>query len=246
MSRVDTDEEPWVAPMDAVADALQDLYEGLDSDKHVEDYLNRLCLHAIELVPDAEMASVTALSRRGAPYTVAQTSKAVEEIDRLQYSAGSGPCLDAARMQEIVAAGSPAALRRWPEFALQAQRYGVTSFLSVPLPELRPGIQGGSVNLYSTQDDGFRELHASLMNLFTTAAGYAIMSAERYRDARTFAQQLEQALDSRATIDQAKGVLMALHSIDADDAFRMLAATSQRTNRKVREIADELLHRLFI
>jgi AmiR/NasT family two-component response regulator len=46
---------------------------------------------------------------------------------------------------------------------------------------------------------------------------------------------------SRAVIDQAKGVLMAVHGVDADGAFAMLAETSQRSNTKVRVVAEELL-----
>jgi AmiR/NasT family two-component response regulator len=42
-------------------------------------------------------------------------------------------------------------------------------------------------------------------------------------------------------IDQAKGVLMAVHGVDADGAFAMLAETSQRSNTKVRVVAEELL-----
>ena len=79
------------------------------------------------------------------------------------------------------------------------------------------------------------------MNLFTTAAGYAIGSTERYRGARQLALQLERALDSRAVIDQAKGVLMAVHGVDADGAFAMLVETSQRTNTKLRAVAEDLL-----
>ena len=55
------------------------------------------------------------------------------------------------------------------------------------------------------------------------------------------ALQLERALDSRAVIDQAKGVLMAVHGVDADAAFAMLVDRSQRTNTKLRAVAEDLL-----
>ncbi|MEU4060775.1 MULTISPECIES: ANTAR domain-containing protein [Rhodococcus] len=54
-------------------------------------------------------------------------------------------------------------------------------------------------------------------------------------------RNFERALDSRAVIDQAKGVLMAVHGVDADGAFAMLVETSRRTNTKVRVVAEELL-----
>jgi hypothetical protein len=56
--------------------------------------------------------------------------------------------------------------------------------------------------------------------------------------------QLETALRSRPVIEQAKGMLMLLHRCDDDGAFRMLIAASQSTNRKLREIATELVTHL--
>ena len=53
--------------------------------------------------------------------------------------------------------------------------------------------------------------------------------------------QLNKAMDSRAAIEQAKGVLMATMRIGPDAAFDVLVAASQRENRKLREIAERLV-----
>lgn len=55
--------------------------------------------------------------------------------------------------------------------------------------------------------------------------------------AQRTAEQLREALDSRAIIDQAKGILMALRQISAEEAFALLVEQSQRENVKVREVA---------
>ncbi len=55
-------------------------------------------------------------------------------------------------------------------------------------------------------------------------------------------RHLRRALATRPTIDQAKGILMAQHGCTADEAFAMLAAASQRTNRKVSDIAAGMIH----
>ena len=49
------------------------------------------------------------------------------------------------------------------------------------------------------------------------------------------------AMASRASIEQAKGVLMAQRGIDADAAFALLATTSQDTNVKLREVAAQVI-----
>jgi AmiR/NasT family two-component response regulator len=56
-------------------------------------------------------------------------------------------------------------------------------------------------------------------------------------------QQLQEALTSRAVIDQAKGVLMGQHGVGADEAFNLLRRQSQPENRKLRELAQEIVER---
>lgn len=52
---------------------------------------------------------------------------------------------------------------------------------------------------------------------------------------------VQRALSQRAPIEQAKGMLMAIHRITADAAFALLVDRSQGTNRKLRDIAQELV-----
>ncbi len=51
-------------------------------------------------------------------------------------------------------------------------------------------------------------------------------------------------MKSRATIDQAKGVLMGAQRCSSDEAFQILVRASQRENRKLREIAEDLVNRV--
>jgi AmiR/NasT family two-component response regulator len=73
--------------------------------------------------------------------------------------------------------------------------------------------------------------------------------AERKRYANTVLElrelvaQLQDALANRAVIEQAKGMIMAQSRCTSDQAFDVLRRASQRTNRKVRDIATELVSR---
>ena len=55
-------------------------------------------------------------------------------------------------------------------------------------------------------------------------------------------EHLERALATRTVIGQASGILIERHNIPADDAFRMLVTASSVTNRKLRDIAADLVH----
>ena len=54
-------------------------------------------------------------------------------------------------------------------------------------------------------------------------------------------QSLQGAFGRRAVIEQAKGILMATKGVSADRAFELLREHSQRTGRKLAEVADSVI-----
>src|SRR5262249_12096636 len=94
---------------------------------------------------------------------------------------------------------------------------------------------------YGLQHHGFRELDGQLLALYTTAVKAVLRSVRRYHDARGMTEQLRSALTSRAVIDQAKGILMAVHNIDAERAVGGLVTQGQRDNVKLRDLATRLV-----
>ncbi|HEX2075723.1 MAG TPA: ANTAR domain-containing protein [Geodermatophilus sp.] len=62
-----------------------------------------------------------------------------------------------------------------------------------------------------------------------------------YASTVTLAGDRQKALDSRAVIDQAKGILMREHHCSADAAFDRLVRQSNASNRKLREVAQEIV-----
>ena len=66
--------------------------------------------------------------------------------------------------------------------------------------------------------------------------------AERYaRDAAANAKNLQIALQSSRHIGSAIGILMCLHKITQDEAFELLRLASQRRNRKLRDLALDVI-----
>jgi hypothetical protein len=83
------------------------------------------------------------------------------------------------------------------------------------------------------------ELRAQAAELREERAHYRNMLEEL----RSLAENLERALESRAGIEQAKGVVMALRGCTPDEAFDALRVVSQRTNRKLAVVAAEVVER---
>jgi GAF domain-containing protein len=227
-----------VKRLDEVTSHLADLAEVLAGEEDLGRVLQQSVDQVVSALPGADMVSVTVLhSDEG--QTVAASSERVWNIDQDQYAAGDGPCLEAARTRQVVRTGVAGAERRWPQFARSARAAGVESYLSCPLIIGEEFV--GSLNLYSEEPHGFADFDVALLRLYVTAACGAIASARLYARARDLADQLSQALDSRAVIDQAIGVLIALTGATADQALAELSRQSQNTNVKLRDVAARLV-----
>ncbi|MFE9750211.1 ANTAR domain-containing protein [Saccharothrix saharensis] len=229
--------EGLVQRLDDVTGAVEGLSEVLDQEEDLAVILDRICGRVVRAVPRCRHGERGPAGRRRSGDRAATRRR--RRTWTSQYRAAEGPCLHAARSGEVVHARAAEVRDRWPAFGEQAAGSGVACFLAVPLcvDEDTPG----SLNLYSEQADGFRALDVALLELYTTAAEAALRNARRYVRVREHAAQLRQALTSRAVIDQAKGVVMAVHRVTADEAFAMLVDRSQRENVKLRDFAERFI-----
>ena len=184
--------------------------------------------HVAELARDgiaaADYAAVTTL-RDGTPETTVATDPMMAEIDRAQYEADSGPCLDAFRSGEVLRMDSTEDDERWPDFGRAAAAHGVHSTLSLPLIVAGDGI--GALNLYSRRPRAFSTADESEGVRFAEPAAVLLANAYLFWQAHDLAQNLETALASRAVIEQAKGILMGQQGVDAEAAFDLLRRASE-------------------
>ncbi len=227
--------------LDELTAAMADLTGALETEPAEAEILEAVCAEAVRAIPGADMASITSI-RDGEPTTAAFTDERAVEIDRAQYAAGAGPCLQAAESGEIVRVPLATAGTAWPEFTTRAHELGVGSYLAAPLRVDER--LSGALNLFGYGDHGFAETDSQLLHLFTTVVSFGLRTTRRYHQARQRAAGLEAAMQSRAVIEQAKGILMAVHRISADDAMKRLVTESQRTNVKLRDVATRFVEEL--
>lgn len=224
------------AGFDAGREALRRFLAG-------EDDLNtlhtKIALIATETVPGADFASVTML-KFGKLSTPACTHKTAKLLDEKQYELGDGPCLAAMRHRGLEHV-STASEERWPAFVSAAAENGVLAAMSVPLGNHETVV--GALNLYSQSTAGYDDGACDVACTFADQLGVAVASATLYAESFELAHQLQQAMESRAVIEQAKGILMAAQRCSADEAFDILVRASQNQNRKLRAIATEIVER---
>ncbi|HEX3621991.1 MAG TPA: GAF and ANTAR domain-containing protein [Acidimicrobiales bacterium] len=228
---------------DPRANALRALARFVVADSRIGDTLLRVSEITTEAMPSAELAGISLLSDAGKPTTAIFTDTSAPEIDAGQYESGRGPCLDAWRTQKVVRIDDmDLASDDYPEFVKAAEAHGVKSTLSLPLVVGERGI--GALNLYARVADGFSKDDESLGVDLAAAAAIVLANASDYWQASELSEQLTQAMQSRAVIEQAKGMLMAQSpNLDADGAFDLLRRASQRENVKLRDIAQRIVER---
>ncbi|HRW39196.1 MAG: GAF and ANTAR domain-containing protein [Acidimicrobiales bacterium] len=177
----------------------------------------------------------------GVTDTLVFTDPAISDIDRAQYEAGDGPGLAAIREGEPVLVDSTIASRRFRTFCRAAVSHGVGSVASFPLVADEAPI--GSVNHYAPSEAAFEPATIEAAERFAHQASILVANAQAYWDARSRSEHLRRAMDSRATIEQAKGIIMARTGCDDEGAFDLLRQQSQAENRKLREVAEGIVRR---
>jgi len=223
---------------DELTSAMSELASLLVDEDDLPGMLDRVAGLAARSIPDCDSAGVTLLAG-DEPITAAASDERTLAVDLAQYKVGDGPCLQAYRTRSVQRVAVESAMHRYPDFAFAAREAGIRSFLASPLLVRGDGI--GSLNLYSADSHGFASLDEAVVVLFAAQAAVAVANSRMYQSARTLSAQLEIAMSSRAVIEQAKGVVMAVKAVDEDTAFDLLRRTSQAENRKLRQIALDVV-----
>jgi len=176
------------------------------------------------------------------PMTVAASDEAAARVGEAQYAMGEGPCLEAIALGDAIHVRDQQTDDRWSGYRQAALDRGVRSSLSLPLFVDDAAV--GALNLYDRHGpDGFDADGQKRAQVFAAQAATALALDHQLRRHERTSDQVAAALRSRATIDQALGILMAQEKCDADTAFNLLRMHSQTTNQKLRDVATRLVER---
>ena len=218
-------------PDDAALQAVAAITRLPVGEASTHDLLAGLARLAVQAVAGADWASVV-LGDPGAPADTASDSEVAQRADGAQWAAHAGPCLLAWRGASVVRVEDLRTDVRWP--ALHA--LPVRSVLAVPV--LLEGTAAGVLNLYGERPGALGSATAlSHAEVFAAAAGALLQGARRVEQLRTTADQLAIAMQSRATIEQAKGLIAGRLECTVEQAFEVLTKLSQDRNVKLRDLA---------
>ncbi len=200
-----------------------------------DDALRAVTALSVMVIDRCDAASVS-LAGTGGVTTRAATSPIAEVLDEIQYRAQEGPCLDAISSGTISIPEPSDRQSRWPQFHRESQVHGLLGTLSAPVRVEQEIV--GSLNLYALSARFELSERDELLSMVLASYAAMAVAADRHH---TLTEQLNQALASRDIIGQAKGILIAREGCNSDQAFDMLRRASQRLNKKLRDVAEQIV-----
>lgn len=222
-----------------LARTMVELADTLVDDFDLVELLALLVERSVELL-DASAAGVLLADEQGRLRLMASTSEAMELVEVFQLQNDEGPCFDCYRGGEpVIVDDLSQAAERWPVFVPFATGKGFHAAHAFPLRLRRRML--GALNLFRSQRGALTSADAAAGQALADVAAIAILQFRATRHVQLVTEQLQQALHSRISIEQAKGVLAERAGIGMEDAFSILRRYARTSQRLLVEVAGEVV-----
>ena len=226
---------------DDIVTAFVSMAGSLAQGHDVNELLTQLTADCARLL-DVSAVGLLLADARGSLHVLAASSERVADLEAFQVQRAQGPChscyLDG---QPVNVPDLAAAAARWPEFAVVAAAAGVASVHAVPM-RLRDSVVG-ALNLFGATPGSLNEADLRLAQALADVATVALVQDRAATDRDVDNKQLQNALDSRVVIEQAKGVLFYSGDLDMPAAYAALRTYARDHNIKLTELARALVNR---
>ncbi len=226
-----------------LARTFVEMADTLVADFDVADLLGVLARRCVELLDITEAGLM--ISHDGEVLRIAgSSSETMRLLELFELQHDEGPCVDCYR------AGVPIACHdlttsqdRWPRFTPEAIRAGFSAVYAVPM-RLRD-MTIGSLNLLRSAPNPLDDADLGTAQALADMATISILQYRVASEARLLSEQLERALTSRVTIEQAKGVIAQATGLDVDTAFNVMRRYARDRNEHLTDVAAALVERVL-
>ena len=185
-------------------------------------------------------SGVTMADEGGRLRFVTAVSQASGDLERNQEQQQAGPCRDAFDTGEVVRVTDVRKeSSRWPEFSATAARLSVAGVAGIPMRLADKVI--GALNLYSSEAREWTDEDIAVAGVLADVATSYVVNASKLRQQEQLSEQLQQALESRVIIEQAKGITAQQKSVSVDDAYQMIRRHARNNNASLRVVAEAIV-----
>ena len=220
--------------------AFVEMADTLVADYDVIDLAHRLAAHCVQLLPPVGAAGLLLTDEQGQLRLLASSNEQARLVELFQLETDqNGPCL------EVFHTGSPVMVEdlstddhRWPGFATHAQEQGFAAVYALPMRLREQTI--GALNLFSTTSERLADEDQQLGQALADVATIGILQQRTLARRETVIEQLQGALNSRVTIEQAKGALAHRGQLDLDTAFALLRDYARAHRMRLTDLAAQV------
>jgi len=231
-----------VIALDKLTDVFVAVADTLVADFDIIEFLE-LVAEKAATISAASAAGIVLGDPTGRLQFVAASEQSVRLLEALAVQSESGPC------QDCFHTGGPVvntdlrdgeAHRRWPAFAALATSMGYQSVHALPLRHQGTAI--GALTLLSVHAHPLEDADVRVVQAVADIATIGILQERSIRASGVLTEQLQYALVSRISIEQAKGILSRIHGISVDDAFTLLRSYARGAGLGLSAVATEVVN----
>jgi transcriptional regulator with GAF, ATPase, and Fis domain len=227
-----------IVPAERLAEVLVEVADTLVDEFDLIEFLHMVTEHTSELV-QAESAGILLADHHGRLQLMAASDERAKLLELFQIQADEGPCRDCFRRAEpVIDADLVAADQIWPHFAPRAVAAGFRSVHAFPL-RLRHNVIG-ALNLFGGKAGRMAPADVRVIQALADIATIGLLQERAIRRGEVLTEQLQAALNSRVVIEQAKGVLAQIHTINTDEAFNLLRSYARSHQLRLGDVAQAI------
>ena len=221
--------------VEKLAAVFVEVADTLVVDFDIVDFLQMVTTRSADMTR-AEAAGLVLANERNQLQFMAASQESVKLLELFQLQAEEGPCLDCFRYGAPVANADLArAAERWPRFAPEAVRAGYRAVHAFPLRHRNKVI--GALNLFSTSEGRIDANDGKVIQALADVATIGLLQQRAIAHGEILTEQLQVALRSRVTIEQAKGALARMRGVSVDEAFTLMRTHARQNHLKLTDLA---------
>lgn len=207
---------------------------------HLIELMSRAADLAVKYISGADHAGITVVFHGSDPLTIAPTDERVKEFDASQYRIDAGPCLRASRTDRTVAFDMAEMTLLWPELAAVSKLCGISRVLAAPVHRRRQSV--GSLNMYT--DEQTTAVISAVSPVLVMLLEHLDRGMDDYSDSVSALGRvtiLRTALENRAVVENALGIITESTGCTRDEASDLLSHKAREQNTSLRAAADQVV-----
>ncbi len=222
-----------------IAAAFVELAESMVTGTELFEFLHLLCKRTVDLL-DVDASGVMLADEHNRLRAIAASNENTHLLEMFSLQNQEGVCIDVYRTGDALQTSTAGTVDRWPNFSRLAIEHGYGWLCGVPLRHGDDIL--GAVNLFRKTDQPLPDADVRLAQALADVVTVALLQRRETTQARRRAIQLQEALDSRVQIEQAKGALAERLGTTPEEAFGLLRAEARNNNRKLKDVAYDVVH----